>query len=99
MLDEVIFALVAIVVLIAVSVIRPTSAACPRGHYVEGVRPSGETRCLPVPAPSRGCAGSRACPDGPPYRTQLPLQIYCTGGAIPIVVDERTVGCTRRFGT
>lgn len=68
-------------------------ATCPPGMYAEGVRPSGETSCVASPPP--GCeepVGTwYACPE--PRR--FPTRIHCTGGSRPIVVDERTVGCTR----
>lgn len=70
---------------------------CPPGTYVEGIRASGASSC--VTAPPRGCSE--------PAGTQLeqrpcvytehrtPVQLYCTGGAHPIVIDDRTVGCQR----
>lgn len=68
-------------------------ATCPAGMYVDGVRPSGETSCVANPPP--GCeepvGAWYACPE--PRR--FPTRIRCTGGSHPIVVDERTVGCTR----
>ena len=74
----------------------PTRATCPIGWYVEGVRPSGKTRCRPVPPPR---CGEPVPPDnGPCPRDErsIPLEIHCTGGSHPIVVgDGRTVGCQR----
>lgn len=72
-----------------------TVATCPRGWYVEGVRPSGHSRCLPVPPPS---CGEPVPPNNAPCPSdsrELPIAVYCTGGSHPIVLNERTVGCTR----
>ena len=95
-MDELKFIALGLVVLLAAAVIRPTRARCPAGFFVEGVRPSGTTQCLPVGPPSPSCAGAVICPDTPGPAHGIPIQIYCTGGSIPIVVDGRTVGCTMR---
>ncbi len=68
---------------------------CREGWFVEGVRPSGVTRCLPVPP--RHC-GEPVPPDNQPCPHDDRVEwraVYCTGGSKPIVVDERTVGCQR----
>ena len=73
-------------------------ARCCTGFYVEGVRPSGVTRCvkaLPDLHPEE-CWGRHACPDTKESAPWYPLAIYCTGGSVPIVVDERTIGCQAR---
>jgi hypothetical protein len=69
---------------------------CPRGWYLDGVRPSGIGACRLAPPP--GC-GEPVPPHNQPCATQtrpMPIAIYCTGGSRPVVVDERTVGCQRR---
>ena len=82
MSDEIPFAILTALVLIVAAFARPVRVHAPRGFYVEGVRPTGETtlRAEPVDdnTPGRGAIGAR---------------IYCTNGTRPIVVDERTVGC------
>ncbi len=60
---------------------------------LEGVRATGRTQCLSV-EPDYDCSGGRACHGHAP-RWRVPMQIHCTGGTAPIVVDERTVGCMR----
>ena len=78
--------------------VRPERAQCPPGWFVEGVRRDGGTHCRRVipddpldwPGDDRRDRGRR---DVKPDDTSLPMQIYCTGGSVPIVVDERTVGC------
>jgi hypothetical protein len=65
---------------------------CCKGYHVDGVRPDGRTWCVAKPAcPDDSECGS-AFPDPPRY----PVEIHCTGGSVPIVVDERTVGCQMR---
>lgn len=77
----------------ALSTITPKT--CPTGWYVEGVRPSGYTQCRPVP-PAH--CGEAVPPDNKPCPHDdrvLPMVIVCTGGAHPITVGDRTVGCQR----
>lgn len=74
-------------------IIRPQHARCPRGWYVEGVRESGRTQCRPVPPVMCGDGSYDPCPQDD---RALPLQIYCTNGTRPIVVDNRAIGCQRR---
>ena len=75
----------------------PPVAKCAPGWYVEGVRPNGLTTC--VYAPPGGCgdaAGTPAEQMACVYEEKrYPIGVHCTGGAHPIVVDERTVGCQR----
>jgi hypothetical protein len=92
---EVLFALAAIVLLCGSMALRPAHARCPPDWYVEGVRPSGVSRCLP--SPPRDCGEPVPPHNGPcpADARELPVRIYCTGGSRAIVVDERTIGCTR----
>lgn len=99
MSDDVVHMLLGLVVLLAFAFARPERATCPAGYYVEGIRPSGSTLCRRSETGGPDCAGAAACPDIEIDRHPIPLQIYCTGGSTPIVVDARTVGCTRRFGS
>lgn len=67
---------------------------CRDGWFVQGVRPSGATTCEQAPPPRCGepvPPYQQPCPASSSY----PMAIYCTGGSRPIVVDYRTVGCTR----
>jgi len=89
-------ALLLALVLLAGAVCRQTQARCPEGSYVEGVRPSGVTRCMSVEA-DYDCRGANRC-HGRAARWSVPMQVYCTGGAEPIVVDGRTIACQRRYG-
>ena len=70
---------------------------CRAGWYVEGVRPTGIARCRP--SPPAGC-GEPVPPFNQPCPMDTrsePMAIYCTGGAVPVVVDYRTVGCQRSW--
>lgn len=76
---------------------RPTRARCPAMHDLRtGVRVSGRFECWPSPVGDPLYDGAGGFPE---RSTQNGLilrgQIYCTGGAHPIVVDSRTVGCQR----
>ncbi len=67
---------------------RPHRARCTRGFYAEGVSMDGKTTCRQSPP--------LAWPDERYFPAETyPMQIYCTGGSRPIVVDHRTVGCQR----
>ncbi|HEY4266689.1 MAG TPA: hypothetical protein VGM94_00725 [Galbitalea sp.] len=77
---------------------------CPTASYVNGVHPVAEHvgvyQCLPTPALRHEEE------TGPHYYVQPPLpgeddpveegMIVCTGGQIPILKNERTVGCQAR---
>ncbi len=84
-----------ILVLCVCMLVKPTHVICPAGWYVNGVRPSGQTECLPVPSgfeelTDRGIVDHSIEPPG-----YVRVRIYCTGGMRPIVVDQRTIGCQR----
>jgi hypothetical protein len=92
-LEAFVFALISFVVICASAVVQPRRATCPTGWSVEGVRPSGRTQCRPVP-PAH--CGEPVPPDNKPCprdERAIRLEIYCTNGQQPIVVNERTVGC------
>lgn len=95
MIDDFIFAIVTLIVLFTVAVIRPERIRAPVGYNVEGVRPDGSTTIRV--APPRSC-GEPIPPNNQPctHRDRsFGARIYCTGGTLPIVVDERTIGCQR----
>lgn len=105
MVDELLAALVTAILLIAVTVRRPTSATCPRGYaLLEGVRtqplgaqPRGAFTCArpPIGGDDDALTGESTARDQP---GEIRSRIYCTGGAVPILVNHRTVGCQRRPG-
>lgn len=76
---------------------HPSRANCPDGHDLRmGIRRSGDFECWSRPVGDPDYDGTFGKPErsvqpGPVYRGR----IYCTGGAQPIVVDYRTVGCQR----
>ncbi len=87
-----------LLLIVAAVLTRPDHAQCPINMYVNGVRPTGDYACRPVPPRQ-----SREEIAPFPRLTPLPGEdlelrgaIYCTGGSSPIVVDYRTVGCEAR---
>jgi hypothetical protein len=85
-------AIAGVVFLVACAFMRPAELHAPAGWYVNGVTPSGRTELRR--APRTACDGARdICADEPDV--VLPGRIHCTGGARPIVVNYRTVGCQR----
>lgn len=76
---------------------HPTRARCPIGYDLRtGIRSDGRFECWPSPTGPSEWDGTWARPE----RSVQPdgvieSRIYCTGGARPIVVDARTVGCQR----
>lgn len=97
MADELFFAMLLVLVVVGGALLRPQSATCPPGSYVEGVgtgdtyRPAGRTQCLSV-EPDYDCSGANSCHGRAP-RWRVPMQIHCSGGTQPIVVSDRVVGC------
>lgn len=84
-----------LIAVLVVMLIMSQRAQCPVGSYVEGVRSSGESTCVSTP-PNDGCGEPyEEAPICPESRRE-PIRIYCTGGAEPIVIDHRTIGCQRR---
>lgn len=96
-IQQLLFALLSVLVMLVAAIDRPSSAACPPGFLiVEGVRRDGDFVCELAPPPNcgepTGPFEGVACPDRPRYRAK----IYCTGGAEPIIDDDGlTVGCQR----
>lgn len=82
------------IVALAVTPAGRDSATCAPGFDLAmGIRTSGEFECWS--SPPAGCEAAKGpwvpCPK--PRITRG--RIYCTGGAHPIVVNYRTVGCQR----
>lgn len=77
----------------------PNKAQCPKGWHNNGVRRFEDVGAFECEAPLPACCGepvkyggcSTACPSVQRFHSR----IYCTGGSRPIVVNERTVGCSR----
>lgn len=82
--------------LLVAMAIHPTRARCPDGFYVEGVRSWGGFTCHRQPVGDPNLDGTYGRPDvSVEPGGELAGRLYCTGGAVPIVVDSRTVGCQR----
>ncbi len=93
-------AIATVVVLCCAAVTRPTSARCPWDSDLRtGVRDDGRFICWPHPVGPPGVEdwdGTWQRPERSVQPTwRLGGRVYCTGGARPIVVDYRTVGCQR----
>lgn len=102
LVEQILLAVVSTVLLMVAALSRPSAARCASGYVlIEGVRIAGPEVgsyvCEKAPPPNCGEAAGPfegvPCPTAARYRSR----IYCTGGAIPIVVDEKTVGCQRVF--
>lgn len=83
----------------------PSTRNCPTHHDLRtGVRERGAYECWPTPSIAPGQTLEQYLDnDGTFGRPERSVQsarilrglVYCTGGSRPIVVDYRTVGCTR----
>ena len=62
----------------------PVAATCPRGSWVNGIRPDGSYECL----------FTRGDNDSPAF-ARVRGRITCTDGERPIVLDDRRVACVR----
>lgn len=82
------------------ALVHPMSARCQRGFYVDGVTPAGHYRCHRIPArryeEDRDQRPYRAMPDLPGEDFEYGGEIYCTGGTVPVVVNEAVVSCQSR---
>lgn len=93
---EVASAIANVVVLCIAMALHPAAGRCPRGWHHDGVRRSGAFACTHDPVGDPDWDGTHGRPDRsvvPPG--ELRGRVYCTGGAAPIVVDDRAVGCQR----
>lgn len=93
---EIILALASEVLLLWAMATHPIRGHCPKAWYVEGVQPAGDYACVKTPA-RNVCDTKAGCAGDEPRDPRLRSRIYCTGGSVPVVVDDRTVGCTRLF--
>lgn len=75
-------------------------AQCPTGHDLRmGIRSTGDFECWPTPVGNPEWDGTFQRPDRSVQPRHVTAgRIYCTNGARPIVIDYRTVGCTRYYG-
>lgn len=70
---------------------------CPPGYDLRtGIRRDGRFECWPHPKGDLEWDGTWRHPErGEQSMAILRSQIYCTGGAQPIIVTDRVVGCQR----
>lgn len=78
-------------------VTRPHAARCPAGRDLRtGIRRDGAFECWSAVRGSPEWDGTWERPErGVQDDDAVASRIYCTVGAVPIVVDNRTVGCQR----
>lgn len=75
---------------------QPVTATCPHGWYVNGVPISGRTSCVLAPT-GRGaneCVRGGSCTFTEP-QPALPVRIFCESPLVPLVRDDRRIGCGR----
>lgn len=93
-MTEILFVFVSVFLLLFSAVFKPTDAQCPRGWFVEGIRPSGYFYCKPSPTGGAYSGGFEQLDDGsiqpPGY---LHGRLYCPHGTQPIVVTYLRVDC------
>ena len=75
----------------------PDHARCPGGHDLRtGIRRSGDFECWPSPPRGSLYDGAGGYDERSPQRGPvLRSRIFCADGAQPLVVDFRTVACSR----
>lgn len=82
-------ALCSVILLAASTITQPVRFTCPGKMYISnGIRLDGSFVCEFELVGGENWAPRR-------YAGELEGQLYCTGGARAIVVNERTVGCQR----
>lgn len=86
-------AAISILVMLIAFVMHPHRAKCPRGFWMNGVRPTGEFQCRRTPVgddirmPNGHVVDHSIQPPG-----VLDGRIFCAGGD-PRVIDDTTVAC------
>ncbi|MGE0206195.1 MAG: hypothetical protein AB7E70_19720 [Hyphomicrobiaceae bacterium] len=78
------------------AIAQPRTAQCPRGWYMNGVRPSGTSECILAAADPRSDDTKGRCDHEHLELPALPVRVRCAAGEIAVVVDARTAGCRRR---
>lgn len=87
--------LVSLVLLAIAFVLRPERARCPDGRDLRtGIRRDGHFACWSRPIGDPEWDGTFGRPDRSVQRDDaVEGRIWCGAGAVPVVVDERTVAC------
>ncbi len=89
MITEAICALISVFTLAYSMAAHPVTFRCPGKTFLaEGVQRDGSFGCY---FPVQGTADNGYALPG-----KIEGRIYCTGGGVPIQVNQRTVGCMRR---
>ncbi len=97
-IEDLLAAIASLLVAASTTCCEPQRGGCPAGWHHDGVRRDGRYECVRAPIGSMDDDGTWGRPD----RSRVPpgivrSRIYCTGGAVPIVVSERVVGCQRVY--
>lgn len=88
-MDDLGLAALSVLVLAVAMLLQPARAACPHGWVQAGVDRAGAFSCVHELV-GRDWDPKAYRPAGTVYG-----RIYCSGGTVPLQVDERTVGCGR----
>jgi hypothetical protein len=89
---DVLCSIATVMLFVAGIVTRPTTVACPRGWFPQGVRSSGAFACQRPPTGWPGGEDAERSPSG-----VILMRVYCTNGQVPVLHDRTgsTVGCMR----
>lgn len=95
---DTVFALLNVFLWCALLIARPTRFVCPRGWHDDGARRDGRLTCTRTPVGPMDWDGTYYDGVQREERSVVPPgviagRVYCTGGAMPVVVDERVVSC------
>lgn len=89
-------ALSTLITIAVLVVVAPTKQFCEPGYYVDGVDPTGWYQCRQTPTLQHDEESPphwRPADDLPGEGNEYRGRVWCTGGQMPIVVNEKTVGC------
>jgi hypothetical protein len=95
MIPPLIVMLASLLVRLIAAFTRPSSAICPAGMFVEGVRPTGKTSCVLTPPPGNDCYRDAPCRGDTSETPRIPIRIYCDPGEQPLVINHRRVECRK----
>lgn len=93
MIENLQYLLLGVFIVLVCAVLQPTRVRCPHGWWVNGVRPSGAFECRKTPRSIVTPSAAEVHEIDSDW--MIAGDLYC-GEQLPIVVDERTVGCQAR---
>ncbi len=99
-MTDLMYSVLSMLVLLGALARQPTTVTCPAGWYVEGVRTSGRSSCVRASPETEldrdNCTRGHPCVMSAAPEPRVGVQIYCTNGMLPLVINHRTIGCKRR---